>query len=134
MSLTVRFDSVSKTIGSESDSTEAIFVPAFTRIACATVHQFQGSEKDVIIYDSVDCYREKHPGYLLTSMTNNYANRLFNVALTRAKGKFVGIANINYMDNKNLSDKLMLKQMIQYQKRSCFLDLTISFASTFGEL
>ena len=33
VSLTVRFESVSKTIGSESDSTEAIFVPAFTRIA-----------------------------------------------------------------------------------------------------
>lgn len=95
------------------------------KISCATVHQFQGSEKDVIIYDSVDCYREKHPGYLLTSMTNNYANRLFNVALTRAKGKFVGIANINYMDNKNLSDKLMLKQMIQYQKRSCFSGKTL---------
>ncbi|WP_298761149.1 AAA domain-containing protein [uncultured Megasphaera sp.] len=87
-------------------------------ISCATVHQFQGSEKDVIIYDAVDCYRIKHPGYLLTSMQNNYANRLFNVALTRAKGKFVGIANINYMNNKNLSYKLMLQQMIQYQKRS----------------
>lgn len=31
-------------------------------IPCATVHQFQGSEKDTIIYDAVDCYRLQHPG------------------------------------------------------------------------
>lgn len=31
--------------------------PNLQRITCATVHQFQGSEKDVIVYDAVDCYR-----------------------------------------------------------------------------
>lgn len=29
----------------------------YENITCATVHQFQGSEKAVIIYDAVDCYR-----------------------------------------------------------------------------
>lgn len=86
-------------------------------ISCATVHQFQGSEKDVIIYDAVDCYRMPYPGMLLTSTANSYANRLFNVALTRAKGKFVGVANIAYMDNKNLSKSLMFEQLIRAQKR-----------------
>lgn len=86
-------------------------------IACATVHQFQGSEKDVIIYDAVDCYRMPFPRMLLTSTGNNYANRLFNVALTRAKGKFVGVANIAYMDNKNLSGGLMFERMIEGQRR-----------------
>lgn len=43
---------------------------------------------------------------LLTSTGNSYANRLFNVALTRAKGKFIGVANIAYMDNKNLQISL----------------------------
>lgn len=61
--------------------------PELCKITCATVHQFQGSEKDIIIYDAVDCYRQRFPGMLLTSSNNNYANRLFNVALTRAKGK-----------------------------------------------
>ena len=87
-------------------------------ISCATVHQFQGSEKDVIIFDAVDCYRMQYPGMLLTSMANNYANRLFNVALTRAKGKFIGVANIDYMNNKNLSCNLMLGKMIEFQKSS----------------
>jgi len=30
--------------------------PELHKIVCATVHQFQGSERDVIIYDAVDCY------------------------------------------------------------------------------
>lgn len=92
--------------------------PDLKAISCATVHQFQGSEKDVIIYDAVDCYRMPYPGMLLTSTNNNYANRLFNVALTRAKGKFIGIANIAYLDNKNLSGSLMFKRMIEVQRRS----------------
>lgn len=56
------------------------------KVSCATVHQFQGSEKPVIIYDAVDCYRMPYPGTLLTSLKNDTANRLFNVAVTRAKG------------------------------------------------
>lgn len=91
--------------------------PELKPISCATVHQFQGSEKDVIVYDAVDCYRMPYPGMLLTSTGNNYANRLFNVALTRAKGKFVGVANISYMDNKNLSSSLMFERMIEGQRR-----------------
>lgn len=86
-------------------------------ITCATVHQFQGSEKDVIIYDAVDCYRMPYPGMLLTSTRNNYANRLFNVAITRAKGKFIGVANVEYMDNKKLSKGLVFKNMIEMQRK-----------------
>lgn len=86
-------------------------------ISCATVHQFQGSEKDVIIYDAVDCYRFSHPGLLLTSMANNYANRLFNVALTRSKGKFIGVGNVDYFKSKNLSHNLLFEQMIQFQQK-----------------
>lgn len=104
--------------------------PKLKPISCATVHQFQGSEKDVIIYDAVDCYRMPFPGMLITSTRNDYANRLFNVALTRAKGKFVGVANVAYMENKNLSNRLMFEKMIQTQKRktSCMTGLDLIHA------
>ena len=69
-------------------------------IESATVHQFQGSEKDVIIYDAVDCYRQPIPGVMLTSRLNDNANRLFNVAMTRAKGKFICVTNVDYMKKK----------------------------------
>lgn len=86
--------------------------PNLNPITCATVHQFQGSEKDMIIYDAVDCYRMKFPGVLLASMKNNYANRLFNVALTRSKGKFIAVANRAYLSNKNLSKALMFTKIM----------------------
>ena len=86
--------------------------PDLCPISCATVHQFQGSEEDVIVYDAVDCYRMTYPGMLLTSMVNDYANRLFNVALTRARGKFICVSNMGYMFNKNISNKLMFGKLL----------------------
>lgn len=77
------------------------------KVSCATVHQFQGSEKPVIIYDAVDCFRMPYPGTLLTSLKNDTANRLFNVAITRAKGKFILVANIDFLERKNISKKLI---------------------------
>lgn len=85
--------------------------PYLNKIACATVHQFQGSEKDVIIYDAVDCYRQPYPGSLLTNMNNNNANRLYNVAVTRARGKIISVANVAYME-KHLSKRLIFRTMI----------------------
>ena len=85
-------------------------------ISCATVHQFQGSEKDAIVYDAVECYRMPYPGLLLTEIEGNYANRLFNVALTRARGKFVTVANTDYFHRKKISKKLLFRNIIdQYQ-------------------
>jgi flagellar biosynthesis GTPase FlhF len=81
-------------------------------VSCATVHQFQGSEKPVIIYDAVDCFRMQYPGYLLTSIKNNTANRLFNVAISRAKGKFIVVANVDYLKRKNISKRLIFTKAI----------------------
>lgn len=95
----------------------------WSKVSCATVHQFQGSEKPVIIYDAVDCYRMKYPGTLLTSRKNNTANRLFNVAVTRAKGKFILVANRDYFLRKKISPKLMFtKSMAQIQRAGDILD------------
>lgn len=82
----------------------------YKSITCATVHQFQGSEKPIIIYDAVDCYRMPYIGTLLTSMQNNTADRLFNVAVTRAQGKFILVCNKDYFSRKRLSKKLMLSK------------------------
>lgn len=82
------------------------------KITCATVHQFQGSEKDMIVYDAVDCYRMPYPGMLLSSEQNNYANRLYNVVMTRAKGKMISLVNVEYMQNKKLSGMLLFRQLI----------------------
>lgn len=87
------------------------------KVSCATVHQFQGSEKPVIIYDAVDCFRMPYPGTLLTSLKNDTANRLFNVALTRAKGKFILVANVDFLERKHISKNLIFTKAMSQIKR-----------------
>lgn len=84
------------------------------RVSCATVHQFQGSEKSIVIYDAVDCYRMPYPGTLLTSVNNDTADRLFNVAITRSIGKFILVANIDYFLKKKISKKLFFTKTMNY--------------------
>ena len=86
----------------------------FKTVKCATVHQFQGSEKPIIIYDAVDCFRMPFPGTLLTSKRNDTANRLFNVAMSRAEGKFILVANKDYLFRKNISKDLMFTKALEY--------------------
>ncbi|MCR4716704.1 MAG: AAA family ATPase [Lachnospiraceae bacterium] len=85
---------------------------------CTTVHQFQGSEKPIIIYDSVDCYRMAYPSMLLTEIRDDIANRLFNVALTRAQGKFVLVSNIDYLFKKKISKGLIFTDLLKKLNKS----------------
>lgn len=55
-------------------------------IDCGTVHQFQGSAADVVIFDMVDSVNRNNIGYLLRGDTGL---RLINVAITRARAKFI---------------------------------------------
>ncbi|MCF0234894.1 MAG: AAA family ATPase, partial [Thermoguttaceae bacterium] len=78
-------------------------------ISCATVHKYQGAEKDFIIYDAT-AYGKK--AVMLNSRENNYANRLFNVAVTRARGKFVAVGDIGKLAT-NLHDELIFSQLLR---------------------
>lgn len=86
----------------------------FQRISCATVHQFQGSECDLIIYDAVDSFPKK-AGKLLTDMRNNTANRLFNVALTRARSKFLCVADVSNFRRDEMSS-LVFGRLLERNK------------------
>lgn len=71
-----------------------------TGIACSTVHQFQGSERNVIIFDSVESYPSGKPGWLMSKDENSSLTRLINVAVTRAKGKLITVANRSFWVRK----------------------------------
>lgn len=88
----------------------------YSKITCATVHQFQGSEQAVIIYDAVDCFRMTYPGVLLTSKKNMTADRLFNVAMTRAQGKFILVANIDFFKRKAIARDLLFTETLCMMK------------------
>lgn len=69
-------------------------------IVCSTVHQFQGSECDVIIFDAVESYPMRKPGILMSKNDNESLARLVNVAISRARGKLIVVANVEYWIHK----------------------------------
>lgn len=71
-----------------------------TAISCATVHQFQGSERNVVVFDAVESYPFIRPGWLVSKNENGSVIRLINVALTRARGKFITLANTRFWNNR----------------------------------
>ncbi len=82
------------------------------KVVAATVHQFQGSEKSVIIYDQVDSYPLKKAGGLLVSTENNTANRLFNVALSRAESKLIVVSDRNFVLESNIPSTNLFKKLL----------------------
>lgn len=73
----------------------------------ATVHRFQGSERDIMVFDYVDAYPMKAPGAPLCSQKKtDQAPRLLNVAITRARGKLVVVADTSYILSRVGSDSI----------------------------
>lgn len=66
-------------------------------IDVGTVHTFQGSEADVVIFDMVD---GPPRGNLGTLHRDDGGMRLANVAITRAKGKLILIAHKTWLKSK----------------------------------
>lgn len=71
-----------------------------TAISCATVHQFQGSERNIVVFDAVESYPFAKPGWLVAKNDNSAVLRLINVALTRARCKFITLANTRFWNSK----------------------------------
>lgn len=80
-------------------------------IISATVHRFQGSERDVMIFDTVDSYPVDRPGMLLIG---NDSERLINVAITRTKGKFIHVNDATYVKSK-ISTGKTIRKLVEHQ-------------------
>ncbi|WP_026664936.1 AAA domain-containing protein [Butyrivibrio sp. FC2001] len=86
-----------------------------TDIACSTVHQFQGSERDVIIFDAVESYPSTKAGYLMSKDMDS-VTRLVNVAVTRARGKLVVVANTKFWERRFEGTQHIFYKLIQFLK------------------
>ena len=65
-------------------------------VECRTVHRFQGGERDIVIFDTVDC-DPLPPGRLLSGKSpGSSAPNLINVSLSRARGKLIIVADVSY--------------------------------------
>lgn len=86
-----------------------------TNVSCATVHQFQGSESDVIVFDVVESYPKSAVGYLMGKEPNQVA-RLINVAITRGKGKVITVANARFWENVFKGTNHIFYKLLQHIK------------------
>lgn len=82
-------------------------------IISATVHRFQGSEKDLIVFDVVDGNPISRPSMLIAGTDSE---RLINVAITRTKGKFIHICDKEYI-RKNVYQNKTIRKLVEYQEQ-----------------
>ena len=80
-------------------------------IIAATVHRFQGSERDVVVFDTVDSEPQPRAGMLLTGKDSE---RLINVAITRTKGKFIHVSNQSFI-RKHVYPSKTIRQLVEHQ-------------------
>lgn len=71
-------------------------------VEAATVHRYQGDERDIIVMDmTVAAGIKEGFSKLLDDDENENALRLLNVAITRAKSQFILIADLKFIKNQN---------------------------------
>ncbi len=86
-------------------------------ISAATVHQFQGSERNTIIFDPVENYPAERLGYMF-SRNEDSILRLINVAITRARGKFILVANDDFWQERLANKTNILAEFFEYMRRN----------------
>ena len=87
-----------------------------SNIRCATVHQFQGSESDGVIFDAVESYPKNAVGVLM-GKNQNQVIRLINVAVTRAKGKLITVANFRFWENVFKGTNHIFYRLLSFVKK-----------------
>ena len=72
-----------------------------SRVKIGTVHTFQGSECDIIIFDMVDCFKLTSGGSnrLGQLYHGDEGERLLNVAISRARHKLILVCDPEYIKN-----------------------------------
>ena len=79
-------------------------------VEVATVHRFQGREKQIVIFDVSDS-SPNSPSRLIRvkNSEDHQSERLLNVAISRAQDKLILIGNLSYLSKNLDSDELLLK-------------------------
>jgi superfamily I DNA and/or RNA helicase len=88
-------------------------------IRAGTVHSFQGSEADIVIFDLVvDDPHWRVNLFMNTKEINEQMRRLFNVAITRAKFKLFIVGDFDYCLKKGKNSELykLLDYLIENKK------------------
>jgi superfamily I DNA and/or RNA helicase len=92
------------------------------KVEVATVHRFQGREKEVVIFDVSDG-KPYDPSRLISTRRDEerQSERLLNVAVSRAQDKLIIIANLHYLEKELDKDELLLRVIYDCQKNGIHL-------------
>lgn len=95
------------------------------RIKIGTIHKFQGSECDVIIFDMVDCplLESGKPNRIGRLFAGEEGERLLNVAVSRARHKLIMVSDEKYIKNvpgNTITQKTqsLLRELCRYKMDS----------------
>jgi len=86
-----------------------------SRVRVGVIHNFQGSEEEVIIFDTVEGVGAKKWSMLNEYNNNEEAKKLINVAITLAKSKLYIVANVEYLERGFPKDEL-IREIINHVK------------------
>lgn len=95
-----------------------------TRATINTVHKFQGGQCDVIIFDVVDTLipEWRKEWFFLRTADNPNANLMINVAITRAKSKFILVGNADYIRKKFAPSEPLLQVLNILSEKGAYVD------------
>lgn len=91
------------------------------QVQVSTVHKFQGSEQEIIIFEIADSFPQKRPSMLISGSKDTFLDQeknsptlpLINVALTRAKSQIILVADLKFLRNY-LASTNVLKQALDH--------------------
>ena len=87
-------------------------------IECGTVHKFQGNEKDIIIFDTVETHGLPYIGRMWNDV------KTMNVALSRARGFLIVLANMKYLEEKLDTTSLMKHILVDIAEQGKIVKLS----------
>lgn len=93
-------------------------------VQASTVHRFQGSEKELIIFDAVESNPQKSIGRPMQGGLKSTAARLLNVAASRAHSKFVLLMNQEYVRSELDHFSILRKFADRVYRNSLKVDIT----------
>lgn len=94
------------------------------KVVVSTVHRFQGHESDIVVFDSVESFgKDRHLDSIFVggNEEEQFPGRLINVASTRARGKLIVIADMQYLGQPTNSVEVqeVVNFMIRFGKKNC---------------
>ncbi len=93
------------------------------RPAAGTVHTFQGDEKTIMVFDTVDSLGERPMLHIPLAQEAAAKSEIITVGVSRAAEKVIFIANLRYLDDKIPAQGYLRKILFKAQETGTIVDV-----------